>query len=77
MRAAVYSAWLLLGVSLCPMADAVAALPEVEQLVARAEHEGYTDPEALNRDARAALELLHSNPKPRPGNPYPPPAVQL
>ena len=62
MNAAGYARWLLIGVSLLPGIGATAATPDIRQLIERAEQEGFTDPEAQNRDARAALEALQQNP---------------
>ena len=64
MRAAGCAALLLAGLSLLPASATVAAVPDIQQLVTRAEHEGFTDPEALNRDAQAALVALQSTPDP-------------
>lgn len=64
MRAAGRTALLLIGVSLLPASRIDAAVPQIQQLVTRAEHEGLTDPEALNRDAQAALAALRSTPDP-------------
>jgi diguanylate cyclase (GGDEF)-like protein len=64
VRAAGCAALLLMGLSLLPASATVAAVPEIQQLVTRAEHEGFTDPEALNRDAQAALVALQSTPDP-------------
>jgi diguanylate cyclase (GGDEF)-like protein len=55
---------LLIGLSLLPAPGLLAGVPEIQQLVTRAEHEGYTDPEALHRDAQAALVALRSTPDP-------------
>ncbi len=60
MRAAGYTALLWIGVSLLPASGSIAGVPEIQQLVSRAENEGFTDPELLNRDALAALEALRS-----------------
>ena len=62
MRAAGCAALLLIGVSLLPASGIGAPAPQIEQLVNRAEQEGFTDPEALNRDARLALAALQSKP---------------
>lgn len=62
VNAAGYARWLLIGVSLLPGIGATAATPDIRQLIERAEQEGFTDPEAQNRDARAALEALQQNP---------------
>lgn len=64
MRAAGCAALLLIGLSLLPAPGLLAGVPEIQQLVTRAEHEGYTDPEALHRDAQAALVALRSTPDP-------------
>ena len=64
MRAAGCAALLLMGLSLLPASATLAAVPEIQQLVTRAEHEGLTDPEALNRDAQTALVALQSTPDP-------------
>ncbi len=62
MRAAGCAALLLMGVSLLPAAGSGASAPEIQQLISRAEQAGFTDPEALNRDARLALAALQSHP---------------
>jgi diguanylate cyclase (GGDEF)-like protein len=53
---------LLIGLLLLPASGIDAAVPQIQQLVTRAEHEGFIDPEALNRDAQAALAALQSAP---------------
>ncbi|HEY4339330.1 MAG TPA: tetratricopeptide repeat-containing diguanylate cyclase [Steroidobacteraceae bacterium] len=53
-----------IGLALVPASGIIAAVPQIQQLVARAEQEGFTDPEALNRDAQAALAALQSTPDP-------------
>ena len=62
MKAAGYAALLLIGVSLWPCIGATAETPDIRQLIDRAEREGFTDPEAQNRDARAALDALQRSP---------------
>ena len=62
MKAAGYAALLLIGVSLWPAIGATAAAPDIRQLLDRAEQEGFTDPEAQNRDAHAALDALQRSP---------------
>jgi diguanylate cyclase (GGDEF)-like protein len=62
LRAAGYAALLLIGVSLLPASGIGAPAPEIQQLLSRAEKEGLTDPEALNRDAHQALAALQSKP---------------
>jgi diguanylate cyclase (GGDEF)-like protein len=62
VKAAGCASWLLIGVSLLPGIGATAAAPDIRQLIERAEQEGFTDPEAQNRDARAALDALQQNP---------------
>jgi diguanylate cyclase (GGDEF)-like protein len=64
VRAAGCTALLWIGVSLLSASQIDAAVPQIQQLVTRAEHEGLTDPEALNRDAQAALAALQSTPDP-------------
>ena len=64
MRAAGYTALLLIGASLLSASGIDAAVPQIQQLVTRAEQAGLTDPEALNRDAQAALAALQSTPDP-------------
>ncbi len=64
MKAAGCAALLLVGVSLWPGTRATAATPDIPQLIDRAEKEGFTDPEAQNRDARAALDALQQSPDP-------------
>jgi diguanylate cyclase (GGDEF)-like protein len=64
VRAAGCTAWLLIGVSLLSASGIDAAVPQIQQLVTRAEQAGLTDPEALNRDAQAALAALQSTPDP-------------
>jgi diguanylate cyclase (GGDEF)-like protein len=53
---------LLIGMALVPAAGRTAAAPEIQRTVDRAEKESFTDPEAENRDARAALEALQRRP---------------
>ena len=60
VRAAGCTALLLIVMSLLPAPRIDAAVPQIQQLVTRAEREGFTDPEALNRDAQAALAALQS-----------------
>jgi diguanylate cyclase (GGDEF)-like protein len=62
VRAAEYATLLLIGVSLWPAIQATAATPDIRQLIERAEQEGFTDPEAQNHDARAALDALQRSP---------------
>jgi diguanylate cyclase (GGDEF)-like protein len=62
VRAVGWTALLLLGVSLWSTIGTAAAMPEIRQLVDRAQREGFTDPEAQNRDARAALIALQRSP---------------
>ncbi len=62
MRAASWSAWPLLGVLLLPAIGFAAPATDIQQLITRAEQEVFTDPEALNRDARLALAALQSRP---------------
>jgi diguanylate cyclase (GGDEF)-like protein len=50
--------------SLLPASGIAAAQPDAKQLVARAEHEAFTDPEALKADAQSALDALKSRPDP-------------
>jgi diguanylate cyclase (GGDEF)-like protein len=64
VRAAGCTALLLMGLSLLPASGIDAAVPQIQQLITRAEHEGFIDPEALNRDAQAALAALQSTPDP-------------
>jgi diguanylate cyclase (GGDEF)-like protein len=47
-----------------PAPAVLASMQDVQQLVDRAETEAFTDPEALSRDARAALVALQANPEP-------------
>jgi diguanylate cyclase (GGDEF)-like protein len=56
------TAWLLIGVLSWSAAGIAAAMPDIRQLVARAEQEGFTDPEAENRDAHTALDELQRSP---------------
>jgi diguanylate cyclase (GGDEF)-like protein len=53
---------LLMGMSLVPASGRATAAPEIQRTVDQAEKEGFSDPEAENRDARAALEALQRNP---------------
>ena len=62
MRAAGRAALLLVGLSLLPATGSGAPAASIQQLLSRAEKEGFTDPEALNRDARLALAALQSLP---------------
>ncbi|MEJ0005812.1 MAG: tetratricopeptide repeat protein [Steroidobacteraceae bacterium] len=62
MRAGACSALLLMGVVLLPASGSGAPASQVQQLITRAEKEGFTNPEDLNRDARAALAALQSRP---------------
>ncbi len=64
MRAAGYSALLWIGVALWPAAGSAASLPQIQELVAQAEKEALSNPEALNRDALAALAALQATPNP-------------
>ena len=48
--------------SLLPVCGFAAAVPGIEHLVSRATTEAFTDPEAENRDARAALDALQRSP---------------
>ncbi|HTV79532.1 MAG TPA: tetratricopeptide repeat-containing diguanylate cyclase [Steroidobacteraceae bacterium] len=57
-----FAAVLLIVVSPWPVLAAAAAAPDIRQLIDRAEQEGFTDPEAQNRDARAALDSLQRSP---------------
>jgi diguanylate cyclase (GGDEF)-like protein len=62
VRTAGCAALLLMGVSLLPASGSGAPAPQIQQLLGRAEKEAFTDPEALNRDARLALAALQSEP---------------
>lgn len=62
MRGVQFAASLLIGISLLAANGSAAAAPDVGQLLDRAEHEGFTDPEAQNRDAQAALSALQRTP---------------
>jgi len=62
VRAAGCAAWLLIGASLLPALSSAAPAPDIQQLIARAEKEVFTDPEALNRDAHLALAALLRRP---------------
>ena len=53
---------MLIGVALVPAAGLGEPAPDIQQLITRAEQESYTNPEALNRDARSALAALHARP---------------
>ncbi len=46
----------------CPATGIGAPAPDIQQLIARAEQEAYTNPEALNRDAQGALAALQVRP---------------
>jgi diguanylate cyclase (GGDEF)-like protein len=58
------AALLWLGVAMLPAPAVLASMQDVQQLVDRADKEAFTDPEALSRDARAALVALQENPEP-------------
>jgi diguanylate cyclase (GGDEF)-like protein len=62
VRAAGRSVWLLIGVSVLPATGIGTPAPDIQQLITRAEKEVFTDPAALNRDARLALAALQSRP---------------
>jgi diguanylate cyclase (GGDEF)-like protein len=62
VRAAGVAVLLLTGVALLPATGSGAPASQIEQLISRAESEGLTNPEDLNRDARAALAALQSRP---------------
>ena len=62
MRARGCPALLLMGVVLLPASGVAAPAPDIQQLITRAEKEGFTNPENLNRDARSALAALQSRP---------------
>jgi diguanylate cyclase (GGDEF)-like protein len=64
VRTAGSTALLLIGLSLLRASGVAAAVPQIQQLVTRAEHQGLIDPEALNRDAQAALAALQITPDP-------------
>jgi diguanylate cyclase (GGDEF)-like protein len=51
-----------MSMSLVPASGRTAAVPDIQRTVEQAEQEGFTDPEAQNRDARLALEALQRNP---------------
>ncbi|HEV2700108.1 MAG TPA: tetratricopeptide repeat-containing diguanylate cyclase [Steroidobacteraceae bacterium] len=58
VRAAGYTALLWISVALLPKPGIAASLPQIQALVAQAEREAFSNPEALNRDAHAALDDL-------------------
>lgn len=62
MRAAGYTALLWIGVALLPTSGSAASVPQIQALVAQAEKESLSNPEALNRDALAALNALKLTP---------------
>ncbi len=62
MRAAGYPALLLMSMSLLPASALATAAPDIARTIDQAEKEGFSDPEAENRDARAALEALQRYP---------------
>jgi diguanylate cyclase (GGDEF)-like protein len=62
VKAAGWTAWLLIGASLRCATGVAATMPQLEQLASRAEQEAFTDPEAENRDARSLLEALQRRP---------------
>ncbi len=64
MKAAGYTALLWIGVALWPAPGNAASLPQIQGLVAQAEKDALSNPEALNRDALAALAALKSSPNP-------------
>ena len=64
MRAAAYTALLWIGVALWPVGARSATVPQIRALVAQAEKEALSSPEALNRDALAALAALKATPDP-------------
>jgi len=64
VRAAAYTALLWIGVALWPVGARSATVPQIRALVAQAEKEALSSPEALNRDALAALAALKATPDP-------------
>jgi len=62
VRAGAGPVLLLMGVVLMPASGIGASAPQIQQLITRAEKEALTNPEDLNRDARAALAALESKP---------------
>ncbi len=62
MRAAGYTALLWIGVALSPTPGSAASVPQIQALVGQAEKEALSNPEALNRDALAALNALRFTP---------------
>ena len=62
VRAAGYTALLWIGVALLPTPGSAASVPQIQALVAQAEKEALSNPEALNRDALAALNALRFAP---------------
>jgi diguanylate cyclase (GGDEF)-like protein len=64
VRAAAYAALLGIGVALSPAPGRAASAPQIRELLAQAEQEAWSNPEALNRDALAALSQLKVSPDP-------------
>ncbi len=64
MRAAGYTALLWIGVALSPASGSAASVPQIQGLVAQAEKEARSNPDALHRDAFAALAALKTSPNP-------------
>jgi diguanylate cyclase (GGDEF)-like protein len=64
VRAAGYTALLWIGVALWPASGSAASVAQIQQLVAQAEKEALSNPEALNRDALTALTALKASPNP-------------
>jgi diguanylate cyclase (GGDEF)-like protein len=64
VRAASYTALLWIGVALLPAPGSAASVPQIRELVAQAEKEAMSNPEALNRDAQEALSALKATPDP-------------
>lgn len=58
MRAAGCTAVLWIGVALSPTPGSAASVPQIQALVSQAENDSLSNPEALNRDALAALNAL-------------------
>src|SRR5580658_5842908 len=64
VRTAGYAALLWIGVALWPAPGSAASAPQIRELVAQAEKEAMSNPEALHRDAQAALSALKATPDP-------------
>jgi diguanylate cyclase (GGDEF)-like protein len=64
VRAVGLTALLWIGVALWPAPGNAASVPQIGELVSQAEKEAMSNPEALDRDALAALSALKATPDP-------------